>query len=63
MYFASEPFWCPCMAINVVGVQYSITVGFSPTLYCLPYSINTTIGEPDQMPGRGFVFAAYDATT
>ena len=25
--------WCPCMAIDVASV-YSITVGFSPTLYC-----------------------------
>ena len=24
-------FWCPCMAINVV---YSVTVDFSPTMYC-----------------------------
>ena len=26
-------FWCPCMAINVN--VYSISVGFSPTLYCV----------------------------
>ena len=25
-------FWCPCMAIDVVSVQYN--GGFSPTLYC-----------------------------
>ena len=26
-------FWCPCMAINVISVQYN-GAGFSPTLYC-----------------------------
>ena len=26
--------WCPCMAINVSTCVCSITVGFSPTLYC-----------------------------
>ena len=49
--------WCPCMALMWV---YSITVGFSPILYCWPYA--TTNGELDQMSSRGVVFAVYEPT-
>ena len=32
------------MVINIISIQYKITMGFSPTLYCGPKVI--TIGEP-----------------
>ena len=32
-YLLDHLCWCPCMAIHV-GVHKSITVGFSPILYC-----------------------------
>ena len=32
--FVIVVFWCPCMAINNVIVQYNGAVGFSSTFYC-----------------------------
>ena len=45
--------------------MYSITVGFSPTLYCWP-KVTTSSGEPAKIPCSGFVLIAcvmYTTTT
>ena len=57
-YEVYEGCWCSCMAISTI--VYSITVGFSPVLYCWPNV--TTIGESVLMPWRFFfvLFAADD---
>ena len=41
-----------------ISVQYN--VGFLPNMILLTHV--TTIGEPDEMPIRGFVFAVDDPT-
>ena len=40
-------FWCPCMAINVVSVQYN--GGFSSTLYTVDLMLFPS-GNPFKMP-------------
>ena len=53
--FSLKVFWCPCMAINVVSVQYN--GGFLPDILLLTqcyYHRGTRLNAI-----RGFVFAAY----
>ena len=51
--------WCPCMVINE-SVQYN--GGPLPDIMLLTLNGTTIIGEPVEMPWRGFVFAAYNPT-
>ena len=48
--------WWPCIAIDV-SVQYN--GGLLPDIILLTQGYTTIIGEPVEMPCRGFVFAAY----
>ena len=42
--FVSLFFWCPCMAINNVSVQYNGEL--LPDIILLTHNVITTIGEP-----------------
>ena len=48
-------FWCPCMAISVSEHQYN--GGVLPDIILLTQCY-FHLGEPVEMPRRGFVFAA-----
>ena len=65
-FFLPDGVFLPCahgldfchQLIQEFNQSISITVGFSPILYCLHYATNFNVEEPVQMARRFFVLAA-----